>query len=217
MVWCSGRACGPAFVVASLLALVPLLIAAFSILTTFLIVLALTYLGDIWAIVQFLIAVVDLGVAIDYSLLIATRRREERARGRSNDDAIAIAGTTAGRAVLVSGLTVAIGLVALIVLPEPAMRSIAVGGILNPDHRGGGIADPSALSEMKPWGFELESIGVPVSIWYGDDDHFRAAIPCGVVGRERARCGRPHPAGRGPLVGQAAAARRGWMPLTQGY
>jgi putative drug exporter of the RND superfamily len=121
-----------AFVFASLLALIPLLIAAFAILTTFLIVLGLTYIGDISAIVQFLIALVGLGVAIDYSLLIVTRWREERAHGRSNHEAVVAATATAGRAVLVSGLTVAIGLVALIVLPQPAVRSIGVGGMLIP-------------------------------------------------------------------------------------
>lgn len=121
-----------AFVFASLLALVPLLIAAFAILTTFLVVLGLTYVGDISFVVQFLIALVGLGVAIDYSLLIVTRWREERAHERSNHDAVVVATATAGRAVLVSGLTVAIGLVALIVLPEPAMRSIGVGGMLIP-------------------------------------------------------------------------------------
>ena len=58
-----------AFVFASLLAFLPLLMAAFAILTTLLIVLGLTYVGDISAIVQFLVALVGLGVAIDYALL----------------------------------------------------------------------------------------------------------------------------------------------------
>jgi putative drug exporter of the RND superfamily len=117
-----------AFVFASFLALIPLLVAAFSILTTFLIVLGLSYLANISAIVEFLIALVGLGVAIDYSLLIVTRWREDRANGRSNEDAVVAAVATAGRAVLLSGVTVGIGLVALIVLPVPAMRSIGFGG-----------------------------------------------------------------------------------------
>jgi RND superfamily putative drug exporter len=121
-----------AFVFASLLALVPLLIAAFSILTTFLIVLGLSYVANISAIVEFLIALVGLGVAIDYSLLMVTRWREERAKGRDNDDAVVAAVSTAGRAVLLSGLTVGIGLVALVVLPVPAMRSVGFGGMLIP-------------------------------------------------------------------------------------
>src|SRR4029079_19164779 len=65
------------FVFASLLALVPLLIAAVSILTTLLIVLCLTGFTDVSFVVQFLIALVGLGVAIDYSLLVVSRWREE--------------------------------------------------------------------------------------------------------------------------------------------
>jgi RND superfamily putative drug exporter len=121
-----------AFVFASLLALIPLLVAAFAILTTFLIVLGLSYVADISAIVEFLIALVGLGVAIDYSLLIVTRWREERAKGLDNHDAVVAATERAGRAVLLSGLTVGIGLIALIVLPVPAMRSVGVGGMLIP-------------------------------------------------------------------------------------
>jgi RND superfamily putative drug exporter len=121
-----------AFVFASLLAFLPLLIAAFAILTTFLIVLGLSYLADISAIVEFLVALVGLGVAIDYSLLIVTRWREERARGLANADAVVEATATAGRAVLLSGVTVGIGLLALVVLPEPAMRSVGFGRMLIP-------------------------------------------------------------------------------------
>jgi putative drug exporter of the RND superfamily len=121
-----------AFVFASLLAFVPLLIAAVSILTTLLVVLALTYVADVSFIVQFLVSLVGLGVAIDYSLIIVTRWREERARGRENHDAVIAAMGTAGRAVLLSGLTVAIGLLALVVLPVPGLRSVGYGGMLIP-------------------------------------------------------------------------------------
>jgi RND superfamily putative drug exporter len=121
-----------AFVFASLLALMPLLIAAVSILTTLLIVLGLTYIADVSFIVEFLVSLIGLGVAIDYSLLIVTRWREERDNGRDNADAIVVAMGTAGRAVLLSGLTVAVGLVALVVLPVPGLRSVGYGGILIP-------------------------------------------------------------------------------------
>src|SRR5262249_46543391 len=79
-----------------------------------------------------LIARSGLAAAIDYSLLMITRWREERAKGRDNDDAVVTAVSTAGRSVLLSGLTVGIGLVALVVLPVPAMRSVGVGGMLIP-------------------------------------------------------------------------------------
>jgi RND superfamily putative drug exporter len=121
-----------AFVFASLLALVPLVVAAVSILATFLVVLALTYVMDVSFIVEFLVALVGLGIAIDYSLLIVTRWREERAHGRSAQDAVVAAADTAGRAVVLSGLTVAIGLMALIVLPVPGLRSTGIGGMLIP-------------------------------------------------------------------------------------
>lgn len=121
-----------AFVFASFLAFVPLLVAAVSILTTFLLIFGLTYLTNVSFYVQYLIALVGLGVAIDYSLLFITRWREERGRGHDNDTALLIAMTTAGRSIALSGVTVAIGLVALVVLPVPFLRSIGLGGILIP-------------------------------------------------------------------------------------
>lgn len=121
-----------AFVFASFLALVPLLIAAFSILTTFLIVLLLTTFTDVSFVVQFLIAFIGLGVAIDYSLIVVTRWREERDHGADPHDAVVRAMATAGSAVVFSGVTVAIGLLALIVVPVPLVRSMAFGGVLIP-------------------------------------------------------------------------------------
>jgi RND superfamily putative drug exporter len=120
------------FVFASLLAFLPMGVAAVSILATFLMLLPLTYLTDVSFIVQFLVALVGLGVAIDYSLLFVTRWREERDHGRENHDAVVAAMETAGHAVLFSGITVAIGLLALVVLPVPFMRSIGYGGALIP-------------------------------------------------------------------------------------
>jgi RND superfamily putative drug exporter len=120
------------FVFASFLALLPLLIAAVSILTTFLLVLALTTVSDVSFVVQFLISLIGLGVAIDYSLLVVSRWREERAHGRPNDEAVEAAMATAGHAVLASGVTVAISLVALLVVPVPFLRSMGLGGMLIP-------------------------------------------------------------------------------------
>ncbi|MBA3310533.1 MAG: MMPL family transporter, partial [Nocardioidaceae bacterium] len=120
------------FVYASFLALLPLLIAAVSILTTFMLVLGLTTFSDVSVIVQFLIALIGLGVAIDYSLLLVSRWREERAHGRDNEEAVIVAMKTAGHAVFASGVTVAISLVALLVVPVPFLRSMGVGGMLIP-------------------------------------------------------------------------------------
>ena len=120
------------FVFASFLALLPLLIAAVSILSTFLCVLAVSYVTDVSFVVQFLIALVGLGVAIDYSLIVVNRWREERDHGRDNHEAIVESMRTAGHAVLASAGTVAISLIALVVVPVPFLRSMGIGGLLIP-------------------------------------------------------------------------------------
>ena len=120
------------FVFASALAIVPILMAVVSIMTTFLLLLGLTELTSVSPIVQFLIALLGLGIAIDYSLIVVSRWREERSHGRSGDEAVQTAMETAGRAVVFSGITVAIGLLALIALPLPFLRSMGYGGVLIP-------------------------------------------------------------------------------------
>jgi RND superfamily putative drug exporter len=121
-----------ALVFGSFLAFLPLVIGGVSVLATFLIVGGLTEITGISQIVEFLIALVGLGVAIDYSLLVVSRWREERSAGRDNADAVAVAMEHAGRAVVFSGLTVAIGLLSMIVLPVPMLRSVGYGGVLVP-------------------------------------------------------------------------------------
>jgi putative drug exporter of the RND superfamily len=121
-----------AFVFGSLLALVPLLVAAVAILTSFLIILGLAELTNVSIIVQFLVALIGLGVAIDYSLLLVTRWREEQAAGHQGQQAVRRAMDTAGRAVLLSGGTVAVGLVAMVFLPVPFLRSTGFAGMLIP-------------------------------------------------------------------------------------
>ncbi len=110
----------------------PLLVAVSSILTTFLCVYGLTYLTDVSIIVQFLVALVGLGVAIDYALLVVFRFREELTLHESPEDALVETMTHAGRSVIVSGSTVAIGLLSMVVLPLPFIRSIGLGGMLIP-------------------------------------------------------------------------------------
>jgi RND superfamily putative drug exporter len=120
------------FVYGSAIAIVPLLIAIPSILTTFLLVLGLEQAISVNFLVEYLVALMGLGVAIDYSLLLITRWREERQAGRSNEEAILASGPTAGRAVVLSGTIVAIGLLSLVLLPVPFLRSIGLGGMLIP-------------------------------------------------------------------------------------
>ena len=120
------------FVFGSLMALVPLLMAAIAIPTTFLVLWPLAEATDVSIVVQFLIALIGLGVAIDYALLIVMRWREEHAGGRDNRDSVIESMEHAGKAVIISGIAVAIGLLALAVLPIPFLRSMGFAGMLIP-------------------------------------------------------------------------------------
>jgi putative drug exporter of the RND superfamily len=112
--------------------LMPLVVAVAAILNTFTLVWALTYLTNVSIIVQFLIALVGLGVSIDYSLLMTFRFRDELREGRDVGSALAATMRHAGRSVIVSGSTVAVGLVSMLVLPVPFIRSMGLGGMLIP-------------------------------------------------------------------------------------
>jgi putative drug exporter of the RND superfamily len=120
-----------AFVFRSFMAFVPLLMALVAIPTTFLLVWPLASVTDVSVIVQFLVALIGLGIAIDYALLVVVRWREERQRPDvTNEMAVRNAMQHAGTAVVFSGTTVAISLLALLALPVPLMRSIGAGGLL---------------------------------------------------------------------------------------
>ncbi len=121
-----------AVVFGSFIAITPLIIAAVAIPTAFAFIYALTYLTTMSTLVQNIVALVGLGVAIDYALLIVTRWREERGNGRSNRAAVLRASATAGRSVLFSGLTVAVSLAALALTTVPFLRSIGLAGMLIP-------------------------------------------------------------------------------------
>jgi RND superfamily putative drug exporter len=77
-----------------------------------------------------IITMIGLAVGIDYSLLMVSRYREERANGLDKLDAIAHTGATASRAVLFSGLTVVVALMGMLLLPNTIYRSIGLGAIL---------------------------------------------------------------------------------------
>ena len=122
-----------AFVFASFMAIVPLLMAIVAIPTTFLLVWPLASATDVSVIVKFLIALVGLAIAIDYALLVVVRWREERQRAQlTNEEAVVKAMQHAGMAVVFSGTTVGISLLALVVLPVPFLRSIGIAGMLIP-------------------------------------------------------------------------------------
>ncbi len=100
-----------------------------------------TTLAIIWIVANFmelttyltnLVSLIGLGIAIDYSLLMVYRFREELRNGAGTADAIVTTMNTAGRAVVFSGTAVAIGLALLLFMPLPFMRGFGIGGLIIP-------------------------------------------------------------------------------------
>jgi RND superfamily putative drug exporter len=77
-----------------------------------------------------IITLIGLAVAIDYSLFIVNRFRDELAAGASREDAIAIALSTAGRAITFSGITVAVGLSAMLFFQGTFLASMGAAGTI---------------------------------------------------------------------------------------
>jgi RND superfamily putative drug exporter len=122
-----------AFMFGTLVAIgVPLAFAAVTIPST---------LGAVWVVAHFMdmavyvtniVTLIGFAIAVDYSLLVVFRFREELERHESVDEALIATMRTAGRATLFSGGVVAIGLSLLAFMPLPFMRSMGVGGLLVP-------------------------------------------------------------------------------------
>jgi RND superfamily putative drug exporter len=77
-----------------------------------------------------IVTLIGLGVAIDYSLFIVSRFRDELAVGASREDAIATAMSTAGRAITFSGVTVAVGLSAMLFFQGTFLASMGAAGAI---------------------------------------------------------------------------------------
>jgi putative drug exporter of the RND superfamily len=110
-------------------AVTPLLVAVVAIAGALLILLGVSEVADISVYSVNVITMLGLGLAVDYSLLVISRFREERAAGQELPEAIERTLATAGRTVTFSGLTVAAALCGLLVFAEPFLRSLAWGGI----------------------------------------------------------------------------------------
>lgn len=79
------------------------------------------------------VELIGLGLAIDYSILIAHRYISEVKKSeQSREDAIVATMTTAGRTVLLSGMTASIGLTTLFIVPVPFIRSLGAAGLIVP-------------------------------------------------------------------------------------
>jgi RND superfamily putative drug exporter len=111
---------------------VPLVFAAVSIPTTLGLVWIFAHFMDMAIYVTNIVTLIGFAIAIDYSMLVVFRFREELEVRDDPHDALVKTMQTAGRATLFSGLTVAVGLALLVFMPLPFMRSMGVGGLLVP-------------------------------------------------------------------------------------
>ncbi len=90
----------------------------------------LSHITGVSVYAQNVVTLIGLGVAIDYSLFVTSRFREELKRGRGREDALAIAMSTSGRAVTFSGITVAIGLSGMLFYEGTFLPSMGLSGAI---------------------------------------------------------------------------------------
>jgi len=107
----------------------PLAIGALGILGSFTALRLLTLVTGVSVFSLNITTILGLGLGIDYGLFLVTRFREELIQQGTVEDAVARTVATAGRTVLVSGVTVAIVLASLMLFPETILRSIGYGGV----------------------------------------------------------------------------------------
>jgi putative drug exporter of the RND superfamily len=111
---------------------VPLVFALITIPTTLGFVWIFAHTMDMAIYVTNIVTLIGFAIAIDYSMLVVFRFREELELHEDPHDALVKTMSTAGRATIFSGLTVAVGLALLVFMPLPFMRSMGVGGLLVP-------------------------------------------------------------------------------------
>jgi putative drug exporter of the RND superfamily len=111
-------------------AVIPLAVGQLAIATTMAITGLLAHRFHLSILVQNLATMLGLGLGIDYALLMVSRFREAISAGHDGSTASVIAARQAGRTLLISASTVAIGFLALLTVPISEIRSIGVAGFL---------------------------------------------------------------------------------------
>jgi len=111
-------------------ALLPLAVGMATVLTTFLLMRGVNAVEPMSIYALNLIIGLGLGLAIDYSLFVVSRFREELAAGRDTGEALLVTLGTAGRTVIFSAVTVAAALASLVVFPQRFLFSMGIGGAL---------------------------------------------------------------------------------------
>jgi uncharacterized membrane protein YdfJ with MMPL/SSD domain len=111
-------------------ALLPVLLGVGAVIVTGLLIYAVSLTMHLSIFVTNTASLIGVGVAVDYSLIILTRVRQELAAGRSLSEAQSVALFTSGRTVIFSGVTVAASLCGLWLIPDGTLRSMTVGAVL---------------------------------------------------------------------------------------
>ncbi|MCD0450570.1 MMPL family transporter [Actinocorallia sp. API 0066] len=109
-------------------ALQPVFLAIFSILGAFAVMRATTYVLDVSSLTTSLVTMLAVGLAIDYSLFIINRFREELGKGRDGPTAMGVTMATAGRTVMFSAVTVMASMAGLLLFPQMFLKSIGIAG-----------------------------------------------------------------------------------------
>ncbi|AGB25181.1 putative RND superfamily drug exporter [Mycobacterium sp. JS623] len=110
-------------------AALPLAVGGFAILGSMAVLRAITLITDVSIFALNLTVAMGLALAIDYTLLIISRYRDELADGADRDRALVRTMLTAGRTVLFSAMTVALSMVAMVLFPMYFLKSFAYAGI----------------------------------------------------------------------------------------
>ena len=108
-------------------AIIPIILALVAISISLGIISVMGQFVDLNDFVPNIVSMMGLAVGIDYCLFILSRYREERATGLEKIEAIVRTGSSAGRAVMFSGLTVVLALLGMFIIPEKTFQAFGVG------------------------------------------------------------------------------------------
>jgi RND superfamily putative drug exporter len=200
--------------------LVPLLMAAGTVPVTLGLLWILAHEMNMAIYVTNLVTLIGIAIAIDYSLLVVYRFREELLGGADPGEALRTTMRTAGHAVLFSGATVAIGLASLVLIPLPFIRSMGVGGLLIP------LVSIGAATTLLPallaiFGSSLLRMRVPLiglrpegesGVWarIAETIMRRPALVAGITGGFLVLCALP-----APLLSLTPGSSKGLPPQSQ--
>jgi putative drug exporter of the RND superfamily len=161
---------------------IPIVLAISAVGSAFLLLFILAGLTDINTITPILVSMIGLGVGIDYSLFIVTRFRQLLHEGLSPEDAAAEAGSSAGRAVLFAGLTVAISVTGLAFFGLDFVTKLGIGsalGVLTTVL----IANSLLLAVLRLLGHKIDRLKVPFLSAVDDSDAARERTVVAAWGR----------------------------------